>query len=98
LDVLQKYAQLLPGLLIVSQVGVPADSPGDIRARVLHGDSFRSEAFPGLAMRVIAAAGTKCERCWNYSTHVGENPRYPSLCERCSEALAEIEGWEPVRS
>ena len=33
-----------------------------------------------------------CERCWNYSIHVGENQRYPTICERCSEALAEIEG------
>jgi isoleucyl-tRNA synthetase len=96
--VLRKYAQWLPGLLIVSQVGVPADLSGDIRTRTLHGDSFRSEVFPGLAMRVIAAAGTKCERCWNYSTHVGENPRYPGICERCSEALAEIERMESARS
>jgi isoleucyl-tRNA synthetase len=97
LPVLRRYAKWLPGLLIASQVGVPADSSGDIRTRVLHGDSFRSEAFPGLAMRVIAAAGTKCQRCWNYSTQVGENPRYPGVCERCSEALAEIEGLEQVR-
>jgi len=98
LSVLRKYAQSLPGLLIVSQVGLPADSSGDIRTRGLHGDSFRSEVFPGLALRVIAAAGAKCERCWNYSTHVGENTRYPGICERCSEALAEIEGLELARS
>ena len=98
LGTLRKYAQYLPGLLIVSQVGVPADSAGQIRTRGLLGDSFRSEIFPGLALRVIAAAGTKCERCWNYSTHVGENTRYPGICERCSEALAEIEGSEPARS
>jgi ribosomal protein S27E len=23
---------------------------------------------------------------------VGENPRYPTICERCSEVIAEIEG------
>ena len=40
----------------------------------------------------IEADGAKCERCWNYSTHVGENTRYPDICERCTEALAEIEG------
>jgi isoleucyl-tRNA synthetase len=95
---LGKYEKRLPELLIVSQVGVPAASPGDIRTRLLHGDSFRSEAFPGLAMRVIAAAGAKCERCWNYSTHVGENTRYPGICERCSEALAEIESAESSTS
>jgi len=37
------------------------------------------------------ANGEKCERCWNYSTHVGESSRYPTACERCVEALAEIE-------
>jgi len=28
---------------------------------------------------------------------VGENTRYPGICERCSEALAEIEGLELSR-
>jgi isoleucyl-tRNA synthetase len=37
------------------------------------------------------AAGAKCERCWNYSTHVGENPLYPTVCERCGPVLAELE-------
>ena len=30
-------------------------------------------------------------RCWNYSTRVGESARYPTVCERCLEALEEIE-------
>jgi len=47
--------------------------------------------LPGLTIKIEHASGAKCERCWNYSTHVGENPRYPTVCERCSEALAEIE-------
>jgi isoleucyl-tRNA synthetase len=34
----------------------------------------------------------KCERCWNYSTHVGEDKRYPTVCERCSAVLKEIDG------
>jgi isoleucyl-tRNA synthetase len=37
------------------------------------------------------AAGQKCERCWNYSIHVGEDPKYPTVCERCSAALKVIE-------
>ena len=37
------------------------------------------------------AAGAKCERCWNYSTRVGEFENYPTVCERCAAALAEIE-------
>jgi isoleucyl-tRNA synthetase len=44
-----------------------------------------------LQIKVSKAAGEKCERCWNYSTHVGEDKSYPTVCERCSAVLAEIE-------
>jgi len=44
-----------------------------------------------LSVTVTRAPGEKCERCWNYSTRVGESSRYPTVCERCVEALAEIE-------
>jgi isoleucyl-tRNA synthetase len=81
-DKLQQYAASLPGLFIVSQVAFPDTAAAD----------YRSEAIPGLQVTVQKADGKKCERCWNYSTRVGENPRYPTVCERCTEALAEIEG------
>ncbi len=42
-------------------------------------------------IKVAQAPGEKCERCWNYSTHVGEDANYPSVCERCSPVLAELE-------
>jgi isoleucyl-tRNA synthetase len=45
-----------------------------------------------VTVEVRRAPGDKCERCWNYSTHVGENKEFPTICERCSEALAEIVG------
>ncbi|HMT06359.1 MAG TPA: isoleucine--tRNA ligase [Pyrinomonadaceae bacterium] len=48
-----------------------------------------SEAF---AVEIIAAVGEKCERCWNYSTRVGEFEKWPTVCERCNDALAEIVG------
>ncbi|MBU7583960.1 MAG: isoleucine--tRNA ligase [Nostoc sp. TH1S01] len=37
---------------------------------------------------VVNADGEKCDRCWNYSTHVGESQEHPLLCERCIPALA----------
>ena len=40
---------------------------------------------------VARAHGEKCERCWNYSTRVGEASQYPTVCERCVVALEEIE-------
>jgi isoleucyl-tRNA synthetase len=43
-----------------------------------------------LSVRVSKADGEKCERCWNYSVRVGESAEYPTVCERCVEALGEI--------
>ena len=37
---------------------------------------------------VAKADGKKCDRCWNYSTKVGESKEHPLLCERCIPALA----------
>jgi isoleucyl-tRNA synthetase len=79
---LKHYLPVLPSLFIVSQVDFFSAGAG----------SYRSDVVPGLEVIVQRADGTKCDRCWNYSTHVGENKRYPTVCERCTEALAEIEG------
>ena len=46
---------------------------------------------PDVSIRVSTAEGAKCERCWNYSTRVGESAKYPTVCERCVAALEEIE-------
>jgi isoleucyl-tRNA synthetase len=78
---LKHYLPQLPGLFIVSQVELMSAGAGD----------YKSDVVPGLEVAVQRADGKKCERCWNFSTHVGENPRYPTICERCSEAIAEIE-------
>jgi isoleucyl-tRNA synthetase len=43
-------------------------------------------------VEVKKADGTKCDRCWNYSIHVGEDKTYPTVCERCSAVLKELEG------
>ncbi|MGB6431227.1 MAG: isoleucine--tRNA ligase [Candidatus Acidiferrales bacterium] len=78
---LTKYAGSLPALFLVSQV-----------------ESKKSQlAIPvDIPVHVERAEGAKCERCWNYSIHVGENAAYPTICERCTAALAEIER-DPAR-
>lgn len=43
------------------------------------------------SVKIEKADGAKCERCWNYSTRVGESEKYPTVCERCVAALSEIE-------
>jgi isoleucyl-tRNA synthetase len=44
-----------------------------------------------LHIEVKKADGAKCDRCWNYSTRVGEDKTYPTVCERCSAVLKELE-------
>jgi isoleucyl-tRNA synthetase len=41
-------------------------------------------------VEIKKADGQKCERCWNYSTRVGEDQNYPTVCERCSAVLKEL--------
>ena len=72
---LQSYHGELRYLFIVSQVSIE-----------------RAETHPVLLRVNIARAdGNKCERCWNYSAQVGASERYTTACERCLEALVEIE-------
>jgi isoleucyl-tRNA synthetase len=59
------------------------------------------EVKTGPSSQVIAttlpAEGTRCERCWNYSVHVGEDRRWPTVCERCAPVLEQI-GFPPEES
>jgi isoleucyl-tRNA synthetase len=74
---LQRYRNDLRFLLIVSGVEIKPSSGGN--------------GNTPLHVLIEKAPGQKCDRCWNYSTHVGENERYPTVCERCTGALNEIE-------
>jgi isoleucyl-tRNA synthetase len=67
----------LKELFIVSQIELLNGNAGD--------------APGGISVEVFKAEGKKCERCWNYSIHVGEDKNYPTVCERCSAALSVIE-------
>ncbi len=80
--VLQRYQDQLRYLFIVS----------DVVLEKLAGGNGGS----GLKIEVNKAPGEKCERCWNYSTHVGEDKTYPTVCERCSAVLSEIEAAAKV--
>jgi isoleucyl-tRNA synthetase len=90
---LQKHAAYLPAFFIVSQVVIE---------NVATNGGSTSSGIEGLKIHGERAHGGKCARCWNYSTHVGKNADYPTVCERCVAALAEIEsdgsGGVPVGS
>ncbi len=75
-QLLTRNESQLRALFIVSQVSLK-------QAAAMNGIS-------PVHVEVARAAGEKCERCWNYSVHVGEDKRHPTICERCSDALKEI--------
>jgi isoleucyl-tRNA synthetase len=43
-----------------------------------------------LTVHVERATGQKCERCWKYTTDTGVDPRFPTICGPCAEAVEEI--------
>ncbi len=40
-----------------------------------------------LAVEVARAPGVKCERCWMFQEDVGRDPKHPTLCGKCADAL-----------
>jgi isoleucyl-tRNA synthetase len=75
-SVLAKHADELRYLFIVSAVSLAQGS---------------GNGAGSVHVEVKKADGLKCERCWNYSARVGEDKVYPTVCERCSPVLKEIE-------
>jgi isoleucyl-tRNA synthetase len=75
-SVLKRHAGRLRYLFIVSQVTLAQGS---------------GNGTSGVHIEVKKADGAKCDRCWNYSIHVGEDSNYPTVCERCSAVLKELE-------
>ena len=77
---LERHKDELRYLFIVSQVELEKSPSGN--------------GTNPLTVEVSKAAGEKCDRCWNYSVHVGEDKKYPTVCERCSAVLKEIGSGE----
>ncbi len=79
-DRLARYTADLRSIFIVSAADLAQDA-------TLAG-AFESTEIKGLKVRVQPAAGEKCHRCWVHETSVGENPQHPTICARCTKALA----------
>jgi isoleucyl-tRNA synthetase len=50
--------------------------------------AFQLPDIAGIAVTVDLAEGEKCERCWQVLREVGEDKDHPTLCHRCSDAVA----------
>jgi isoleucyl-tRNA synthetase len=73
---LRKYESSLKELFNVSQVELTL--------------ATEQNGSGALQVTTLPADGAKCERCWNYSVHVGESQKWPTVCERCVAALEAI--------
>ncbi|MBI4208826.1 MAG: isoleucine--tRNA ligase [Deltaproteobacteria bacterium] len=79
LELLQRYRDGLPTLLIVSQVNLVSNALAD--------GSWKSPLWPEMEIRVDRARGSKCQRCWNYKEEVGTFLEAPDLCGRCFDVI-----------
>jgi len=43
-----------------------------------------------LAIEVLKAEGSKCERCWKFKVDIGANAKYPTACASC---VVVVEAW-----
>jgi len=82
-ETLEPLATDLRSLLIVSKAALLRDEP-------LEG-AFKSVEVEGLLIKVEPAPGEKCNRCWVHDTTVGTHGEQPTICDRCREALSQIE-------
>ena len=78
LEFLGGYQRELPSIFIVSKVAL---------VDALEGNCWCSESIAGLKIRVGAAPGEKCERCWCYSEQLGTDSRHPAICPKCTAAV-----------
>ena len=73
-EFLKKVEDELADMFIVSEVTVSEGEPENA------GDF-------GVGIKISAADGEKCERCWKFDTSVGEDGEHPTLCKRCAEVI-----------
>jgi isoleucyl-tRNA synthetase len=78
LEFLRGYAAELKSIFIVSKVEL---------AESLEGECYEAEGIPGMRIRVSAAPGAKCERCWCYDEEIGSDTEHPTICPKCLAAV-----------
>ena len=78
LEFLRGYAAELKSIFIVSKVEL---------VESLSGDFYEAESVPGMQIRITAAPGAKCERCWCYDEEIGRDSEHPTICPKCLAAV-----------
>jgi isoleucyl-tRNA synthetase len=81
-DLLQTFGDELRSIFIVSGVSLARGPIEKVHA---------VDAIEGLSIRIEAAAGEKCERCWVHDPSVGQLAQSHTICSRCQSALKRIQ-------
>jgi isoleucyl-tRNA synthetase len=51
---------------------------------------LQHDSSANLEINVERARGDKCERCWKFTTDVGSNPDFPTVCAACASVLSDL--------
>jgi len=76
---LKEYRDELRSICIISTVEFVGE--GEIQ------DGYESKEYPGLVIKVMPSAFSKCERCWIHDSSVGHDTEHPALCKRCVQVI-----------
>ena len=76
---LKDCEDILEDLFITSKVTLQKSSSGE--------DLNVEASVEALEAHVSRIPGKKCERCWKYSTTVGEDQDHPTICHRCAHVV-----------
>jgi isoleucyl-tRNA synthetase len=67
-------------------------SSGTLRQAAAPEGAFTLPDVAGVAVRIVAASGEKCQRCWRVLQEVGTVADHADLCVRCADAVTHAHG------
>ncbi|KAM7279986.1 hypothetical protein ACFE04_007120 [Oxalis oulophora] len=81
-------ADSLHRIFITSQAEVLSSLENEQTKIISYSGEYLIEGDSKIWIGVSRADGSKCERCWNYSTLVGSFTKHSTLCKRCYDVVA----------
>ncbi len=77
-EFLASVKPMLKSVFIVSDVELINGEGGDLVGE------------QGIGVSAVRAEGEKCERCWSYSSTVGQDSEHKTLCSRCAAVIRSL--------
>lgn len=76
-EFIKRNKEDLQNVLIVSGIEIFENGEGN----------YKAEEIENLSVNISHSKYKKCERCWTYSSTVGQDSLNPMICKRCIEVL-----------